>query len=97
MTTLLNTINEITCKGVQVNRLVKDPEYEMLLVTLQKDAELPPHVADNNAHLVVLEGQLDFYIQEEKLTLEKLQLLNFDKGITHWVKAVDDSKFLIIK
>ena len=97
MTTLYNTINETTCNGVQVTKLVNESDYEVLLVTLEKDAELPPHVANNDAHLVVLEGKIRFHINEERFELSSHQLLNFNKDITHWVKAVVDSKFLVIK
>ena len=97
MTTLLNTISETQYKGVQVNKLVKEPNYEVLLVTLEKDAELPPHVADNDAHLIVLEGKISFHINDETIELEPQQLLNFSKQTTHWVKALENSKFIVIK
>ena len=97
MTTLLNTIIDTPCKGVQVSKLVDEANYEVLMIAMEKDAELPPHVANNDAHLIVLDGNIQFHINEEKIELGPQQLLNFSKQTTHWVKAIIDSKFLVIK
>lgn len=91
-----NTINNQGFNKLQVSKLTDGPA-ETLLITLEKDAILPEHTSPRDAHLIVLEGEIQFHINSEEFRLKKHQDFKFPKDATHWVKAMENSKFLVIR
>ena len=94
---LINTINETDFQGVSVIKLAQQDSYEILLITLEKGAEIPAHVANRNANLIMLQGHIRFHIENKEYTLMANTVLCFEKNIQHWVKAEENSKFVLIK
>lgn len=82
---------------LQVQKLLQTDALEILSISLRKNAIFPEHASPNDAHLIVLEGAIVFHINEETFHLKKHQHFSFPKEIGHWVKAQEDSKFLIIR
>ena len=97
MTSLSNTIIETGFEGKTVIKLAKHETYDIVLITLESGAKIPPHVANRDAQLIMLEGQIDFHIQDQKYTLNAHQIISFDKEVQHWVEAIADSKFILVK
>lgn len=95
--TIDNTINNLTFDGLQVKQLVKTDKLEILGISLAKDEIFPPHESHEDAHLIVLEGHIAFYIEENPIVLKAHQQFSFQKNKEHWVEAFEDSKFLIIR
>lgn len=91
-----NTINNLGFNKLQVSKL-NDGPAETLLITLEKDAILPEHTSPRDAHLIVLEGEIQFHINSEEFRLKKHHDFKFPKDATHWVKATENSKFLVIR
>ncbi len=70
---------------------------ETLLISLEKDALFPEHISPRDAQLIVLEGEIQFHINDEVFTIKKHQDFKFPERIKHWVTASQNSKFLIIR
>ncbi|SFB98017.1 hypothetical protein SAMN04487891_104168 [Flagellimonas taeanensis] len=92
-----NTIAQQPFDGLQIEHLVKTPSLEILSISLARDTVFPKHISPKDVHLVVLEGSIDFYIENQIVTLTVQQHFGFSKGVEHWVKANTDAKFLIIR
>lgn len=84
-------------EGLQVRKPVKGQDLEILSITLEKGAVLQEHISPRDATLVVLEGNLEFAIDGKIYLLERFEDFSFPKGVIHRVKALEDSRFLIIR
>lgn len=82
---------------LQVQILVETPKFDILSISLEKDSIFPNHSSPTDAELIVLDGNIVFYIDGESYELSKHQRFNFPKQTEHWVKANENSKFLIIR
>lgn len=92
-----NQISEQAYHQLQVQKLVKKDNFEILSISLEKEAVFPEHTSPTESQLIVLEGAIDFYIEGQCYNLKKQQHFNFPKEVKHWVKAQENSKFLIIR
>ena len=97
MYTINNTIPLQTFDKLQVQKLAKTDALEILSISLEKDAIFPEHTAPTDVQLIVLEGNIVFHINGKSYPLKKYQNFDFPKGEKHWVKAIENSKFLIIR
>jgi len=92
-----NEIKSLPFKELQLKPLVNTSLLQILCVSLEQDAIFPEHSSPRDAQLIVLEGEITFYINEKQFELLKHQHFNFPKEVVHWVKANANSKFLIIR
>lgn len=94
----INTqINNQFCDKLQVQQLVRTKAYEVLSISMEKGITFPEHISPTDAQLIVLEGDIVFYIGGESLNLIKHEHFSFSKDVKHWVVANENSKFLIIR
>ena len=84
-------------EGLKVQKIASSSETEILSISLEKDAIFPEHTSPRDAHLIVLEGEIVFYINGKEYLLFGQHHFQFEKEIAHWVKANENSKFLIIR
>lgn len=94
---IINDINAIKYKGLQVSKLTAPDNIEVLHICLEKDTVFKKHISTKDAQLIVLEGRITFHINNEEIILDKHQIFNFAKQIEHWVEALENSKFLIVR
>lgn len=92
-----NQVIEQEYKKLQVQVLTKTPKYDVLSISLEKDAIFPEHSSPTDAQLIVLEGAIVFYINGESYHLIAHQHFSFPEHVEHWVKAKENSKFLIVR
>jgi quercetin dioxygenase-like cupin family protein len=92
-----NTILETAINGLQVSNIFKTESTETLLISIEKGTTFPTHTSPKETLLVVLEGSINFYIEEDNILLEKQQVYTFSKEVAHYVTANKNSKFLIIR
>ena len=97
MYTISDTIKTQTFKNLQVQKIAKSEDFEILSISLEKDSIFPEHTSPTDAQLVVLEGDIVFHINNLEYKLSKQQHFNFPKEVTHWVTAKENAKFLIIR
>ncbi len=83
--------------GLNVANIFKSDSTETLLISLEKNKLFPTHTSPKSTFLVVLEGDIDFHINQESINLVQHQTYTFDKELEHHVTANQNSKFLIIR
>lgn len=97
MYTIDNSINSVEYNALNVTKLLNISAKEILHVSLEANAEFPKHSASSDVHILVLEGEILFFVNHKEYKLGKHQIFNFPKNEEHWVKAIQNSKFLIIR
>ena len=97
MYTIKNTINETTFNGLNARKILDINAQEILQISLEKGALFPKHTSPRDAHLIMLEGDIAFFINGKEYQLTKYQIFHFPKNDEHWVEANQNSKFLIIR
>lgn len=97
MYTVSDEIKTQEFRNLLVKKVVQRPSLDILSITLEKGALFPEHTSPRDAELIVLEGAIEFYINARTYTIETQQHFNFPKETTHWVKARENSKFVIIR
>ena len=92
-----DAINTTSFEGLQVGKLINFNAKEVLQISLEASAVFPKHISPTDAHLLVLEGFISFFINKKEYKLNKHQIFYFPKEVEHWVEAHENSKFLIIR
>lgn len=90
-------IDELEFSDLKLEKLISNTQAEVLAISLEKGKEFPEHSSPRNAFLVMLEGQVTFYINDREYPLRKHQTFDFPAEEPHFVRAVENSKFLIIR
>lgn len=93
----MNTIIDTKIKGLQVAKIFNSQSTETLLISLEKGTLFPTHTSPKTTLLVVLEGHIDFHIDNKIIPLAKHQMYTFEKDRQHHVTANKNAKFLIIR
>ncbi len=97
MNEIQGIINTQNYDKLKIDKLAKNGSYEILHISLEKDAIFPEHTSPTNAQLIVLEGAIIFHIGQKSYPLKKHQYLRFAKEVNHWVQAMENTNFLIIR
>jgi quercetin dioxygenase-like cupin family protein len=84
-------------KSLQIRKLVESDALEVLGISLEKGHSFPEHTSPRDAHLLVLEGRILFHIQGNTYELQSLEHFHFPGLTAHFVNALEDSKFIIIR
>lgn len=93
----MKTTLDTPIKGLNVANIFKSDSTATLLISLEKNKLFPTHTSPKSTFLVVLEGDIDFHINQETINLVQHQTYTFDKELEHHVTANQNSKFLIIR
>ena len=91
-----NSIKNQGFNELQVSKL-NNGHAETLLITLETGALFPEHTSSRDANLTVLKGGVKFYINSVVFHLKRYLDFKFPKEAPHWVEALENSKFLIIR
>ena len=75
--------------------LLKQPGLRVVLVALKGGAEVASHQTDSPVTVQILEGRLAVRIDADELVLTAGQLLTLRPGLTHAMRAQDESAFLL--
>lgn len=75
--------------------LFKSETMRIVLVGLHENAELKPHKANGVISVQVLEGKIEFIVEQQNTNLEKGQMVALQENIIHSVRAVTESFFLL--
>lgn len=97
MYTANNILLEQDYDGLQIKQLVKSGAYEILSISLEAGHLFPEHYSHKDAKLLLLEGEVYFGIDNQVFNLVPHQIFEFKAYDKHYVKALTDSKFLIIR
>ena len=75
--------------------LFKSETMRIVLIGLHEKSELKPHKASGVISVQVLEGKIEFAAEQQNTLLEKGQMIALQENITHSVKALAESFFLL--
>ncbi|MFD0863813.1 cupin domain-containing protein [Sungkyunkwania multivorans] len=90
-------INKLDFEGLKIKKLVAKEAAEVLIVSLEKGHRFPQHTAPRDVLLVMLEGEMVFYINDKEYLLKTHQTFDFPANTEHSVKAIQNAKFLLIR
>ncbi len=88
---------EITWATTDHNSITifKSDNTTVVLIGMHQNAELKRHKAYGNIHVQVLEGKINFSIEQQTVSLKKGQMIALKADIPHSVQALDESFFLL--
>lgn len=75
--------------------LINGPRMRIVLVAMHENAEILSHRTDHPISVQVLEGAVEFRAGSESVSLGAGQLLRLKSGISHGIRAVQESAFLL--
>lgn len=75
--------------------IFKSETLRIVLIGLRENAELKPHKANGVISVQVLEGKIAFTAEQQNVHLEKGQMIALQENVTHSVKALKESFFLL--
>ncbi len=97
MYTTKNTIKETSYNGLTPTKLLSNGSCDTILIVLEKEHHFPEHTSPRDTLLVMLEGDIVFYINGKEYSLSGNQIFSFPANEKHRVFANENSKFLIIR
>ena len=75
--------------------IFKSETMRVVLIGLHENAELKTHTANGVISVQVLEGKIEFTVEQKSTQLEKGQMVALHENIPHSVKALTESCFLL--
>lgn len=75
--------------------IFKSDAMRIVLIGLHENAELKPHKANGTISVQVLEGKIEFTTEHQSTQIEKGQMIALQQNLTHSVKALTESFFLL--
>ncbi len=75
--------------------IFKSETMRIVLIGLHENAELKPHKANGVISVQVLEGKIEFTAEQQSTQIEKGQMIALQENITHSVRALTESCFLL--
>lgn len=75
--------------------IYKSDLMRIVLIGLHDQAELKPHKANGIISVQVLEGEIEFYTETQRVQMAKGKMIALQENIVHGVKALKESFFLL--
>lgn len=82
-------------RGHFVRTLFKNPDFKMVLISMDKGSILKEHHADGTISIQVLKGSILFTAQGDDHRLRANSVLTLGPSIEHKVEAREESVFLL--
>ncbi len=73
----------------------KSDTTTIVLIGMHKNAELKEHTAIGDISVQVLDGEIDFFTEQQKFSMGKGQMITLEANIPHSVTALKESFFLL--
>ena len=81
--------------GRNSKTLVKQPDFRIVLIALQKGGHLEEHSADARISIYSLSGHVKLQLPEQTVDLPEGHLLVLDRALEHDLEALEDSAILL--
>ena len=80
-----------SCEPVQEEIIfaLSERDYRIFEVEQPKDAMVPYHTHDEEEKLIVIDGRMQFNVEEELVLLEKGEMITIREGAIHAAAPVD--------
>lgn len=97
--TTLQLIDQIDYRPEKFNSkvLFREEDFNIILFALLQGQEIPGHKTPRNAYLQCLEGEVTVSIGGVTYALEKGGIIQLPKEIMHGMKAILNTKLLLMK
>lgn len=77
--------------------LLEKDNSSLSLIVIKKEEIIDTHTSVCDAAVYLVEGKIELHFDAQMFTLEENDILMFKKDHQHKVRALMDSKFLLIK
>lgn len=77
--------------------LLEKDNSSLSLIVIKKEEIIDTHTSVCDAAVYLVEGKIELHFDAQMFTLEENDILMFKKDHQHKVRALKDSKFLLIK
>lgn len=85
-------------KPVQTQLLFSTTEGKVISLQIAKKEQLKEHITKVPALLLCVTGEAIFHDEKGKsINLKSGDYINIEPNVKHWVDAVEDSNFILIK
>jgi len=81
--------------GRNSKTLVKQPDFRIVLIELQKGGHIEEHSADARISIYTLSGHVRLQLPEQTIDLPSGHLLVIDRALEHDLEALEDSAILL--
>lgn len=81
--------------GRNSKTLVKQPDFRIVLIALQKGGHLEEHSADARISVYTLSGHVKLQLPEQTVDLPDGHLLVLDRALEHDLEALEESVILL--
>ena len=81
--------------GRNSKTLVKQPDFRIVLIALQKGVHLEEHSADARISIYTLSGHVKLQLPEQTVDLTNGHLLVLDRALEHDLEALEESAILL--
>jgi quercetin dioxygenase-like cupin family protein len=81
--------------GRNSKTLVKQPDFRIVLIALQKGVHLEEHSADARISIYALSGHVKLKLPEQTVDLPSGHLLVLDRALEHDLEALEESAILL--
>jgi quercetin dioxygenase-like cupin family protein len=81
--------------GRNSKTLVKQPDFRIVLIALQKGGHIEEHSADARISLHTLNGHAKLQLPEQTVDLPEGHLLVLDRALEHDLEALEESAILL--
>ena len=81
--------------GRNSKTLVKQPDFRIVLIALQKGVHLEEHSADARISIHTLSGQVKLQLPVQTVDLQDGHLLVLDRALEHDLEALEESAILL--
>jgi len=81
--------------GRNSKTLVKQPDFRIVLIALQKGGHLEEHSADARISICTLSGHVKLQLPDQTVDLPNGHLLVIDRALEHDLEALEESAILL--
>ncbi|PPK96516.1 hypothetical protein LY01_00337 [Nonlabens xylanidelens] len=95
---ILNEMSEALASSKEplIKQIYEKAGKKLLAIGLRRGVELPEHIAQEKAKLMVVQGEIDFNTATHSYRLERFDSFDIPKDIKHSVVGVFDAVFLLL-
>jgi quercetin dioxygenase-like cupin family protein len=88
---------DFSAEKIVTKAIAGTENFKIIQLVLAKEQELKTHTTPVDAVLIIIEGTVEYQEESETLLLKEQDVYQITKNIPHSVKAITNSKLLLIR
>lgn len=93
----LNNLSEIKNNSISALTLVDRKSLGIKIISVDKEAEIPPHTSTGDVLVTVIEGKTEITIDNDKFNLVREESILIPANAPHSLKSEEAFKVLVIQ